>query len=396
MTPDELKHELEVLSFAHFNHGDRVSVEKVNLTVEKILNAVVSRGALSKKEEEFETDWGVDAKAESKSEADSAQSEAVDNDMDQPGQFDDLPTQIDLLAFMHSLGLLRCHFEHVQHFIDSSMSPKDIKKVGQSLHIEQIIQLHGLLVHADLVLPKKRVYSEEYKKKVDNLKRMNKVVKKRLNQHFRRSPSGGDPVSTHSLLTLLSSLAQGRYNNTSQTLLAVLKEVDARLESRSFKLESFSQALWLANSVASLGANNKQYQGEKDALLKDIQKHSAGIVKSCMTFLQSELDSNLDGDDPFAKWHMDHHLAMLNILLSSPFLSTTADSPLLFNDDEFDPNIALSYMSKASAEEYQVHASTDKLMRAVMKLQTHGDSKIKEKLYNALNELHVLSDAGMW
>lgn len=118
----------------------------------------------------------------------------------------------------------------------------------------------------------------------------------------------------------------------------------------------------------SLGANNKQYEGEGDPLLRDIQAHSANIVKSCMTFLQGELDSKPEGEDPFAKWHMDHHLAMLNILLSSPFLSTTADSPLLFNDDEFDPNIGLTYMDAASADEYQMHATTDKLMRAIMKL----------------------------
>ena len=56
------------------------------------------------------------------------------------------------------------------------------------------------------------------------------------------------------------------------------------------------------------------------------------------------MDSKPDGSDSFSDWHLDHHLAMINILLSSPFLTTTAEDPFQFDDEEFDPNFGLTYL----------------------------------------------------
>ena len=65
MSPQEIKEELQNLSFAYFYYGDQISLERVNLMVEKILNAVVAGGGvISSKDDENETDWGVDTPIE--------------------------------------------------------------------------------------------------------------------------------------------------------------------------------------------------------------------------------------------------------------------------------------------------------------------------------------------
>ena len=65
MSPEEIKEELQNLSFAYFYYGDQISLERVNLMVEKILNTVVAGGGvISTKNDDIETDWGVDTSIE--------------------------------------------------------------------------------------------------------------------------------------------------------------------------------------------------------------------------------------------------------------------------------------------------------------------------------------------
>ena len=63
MSADEIKDQLRVLNYAHCFYEDQVNREKVNLTVEKILNAVVA-GRIPNQKEKFETDWAVDESKE--------------------------------------------------------------------------------------------------------------------------------------------------------------------------------------------------------------------------------------------------------------------------------------------------------------------------------------------